>query len=454
MAARSTRVLIVDDEEAIREVLEMRLEQWGYEVAIAVDGREAQRRVESFKPDVVISDVVMSELSGLELLRLLKEGDVRRPVLMMTAHGTVDMAVEAMKEGAYDFITKPLDYPKLKSVLEAAEEDIQLRQESRRLDSAIQKGSGFGPFVGNSGEMKEVYELIRDLADTGASVLITGESGTGKELVARQLHEMSSRIEEPFVAVNAAAIPEDLMESEIFGHEKGSFTGATGMREGCFELANGGTLFLDEISEMPVALQPKLLRVLEDGKVRRLGGKREFKVDVRVLSATNRDPEDAIEKGLLRRDLYYRLNVFTIGLPPLRRREEDIALLVQHFIHEFNQKHDCEVEGAKDEALELLESYDWPGNVRELRNITERAVVLAKSGWVDANHLPPYIRNPEGSPRESFSIPVGITAAEAEKRLILTTLERVGNNKAEAARQLQLDVKTIRNKLKQYAKEE
>lgn len=447
-----TRILVVDDEEAIREVLEMRLQQWGYEVKLAGDGITAQRKLQSFKPDVVISDVVMPEIDGLELLRLLKEGDPTRPVILMTAHGSVDMAVEAMKEGAKDFVTKPLDYPKLRSVIEAVEEEIKLRKDSRKLVSKIKKGSGFGSFVGTSPAMEQVYAMIKDLANTDASVLITGESGTGKELAARSLHELSSRADGPFVAINASAIPQDLMESEIFGHEKGAFTGAVRSREGCFELANGGILFLDEIGEMPIALQPKLLRVLEDGRVRRLAGREELQVDVRVLSATNRSPKAAISEGRLREDLFYRLNVFNIDIPPLRQRLSDIPLLVQHFVSEFNDKHGTGVEGARDETLELLKNYNWPGNVRELRNVTERAVVLAKDGWLEPAHLPPYIRESDEDTGQKLVLPVGISAAEAEKQLILKTLERNGNNKAEAARQLGLDVKTIRNKLKEYQK--
>ncbi|HLV02871.1 MAG TPA: sigma-54 dependent transcriptional regulator, partial [Acidobacteriota bacterium] len=396
--------------------------------------------------------VVMPEIDGLDLLRLLKEGDPTRPVILMTAHGSVDMAVEAMKEGAKDFVTKPLDYPKLRSVIEAVEEEIKLRKDSRKLVSKIKKGSGFGPFIGTSPAMKQVYSMIKDLANTDASVLITGESGTGKELAARSLHELSARADGPFIAINASAIPHDLMESEIFGHEKGAFTGAVRSREGCFELANGGTLFLDEIGEMPIALQPKLLRVLEDGRVRRLGGRQEFQVDVRVLSATNRSPKEAIADGRLREDLFYRLNVFNLDIPPLRQRVSDIPILVQHFVSEFNEKHGTQVEGARDETLDLLRSYNWPGNVRELRNVIERAVVLAKEEWLEPKHLPPYIRESDEDSSQKLILPVGISAAEAEKQLILKTLERTGNNKAEAARQLGLDVKTIRNKLKEYQK--
>jgi DNA-binding NtrC family response regulator len=313
----------------------------------------------------------------------------------------------------------------------------------------LEKSQGFGSFVGNSRRMHEVYQVLESLAATDAAAIITGESGTGKELAARAIHERSARARGPFVAINAAAIPETLMESEIFGHEKGAFTGAVGMRQGCFELANHGTLFLDEIAEMPLTLQPKLLRVLEDGRVRRLGGAHEIALDVRLIAATNRDPQDAVRKGVLREDLFYRLNVFHVVLPPLRERKEDLPSLAQHFIGELNARHHTAVVAVRPEALERLKSYRWPGNVRELRNVLERAVILAKGEWIEVSHLPPYLRDGDGGSRPPLLLEAS-TAADAERELILKTLEQTGNNKAEAARRLGLDVKTIRNKLKAY----
>ena len=298
--------------------------------------------------------------------------------------------------------------------------------------------------------MQEVYELISNISNSDASVFIAGESGTGKELAARTIHDRSSRSKGPFIAINAAAIPENLLESEVFGHEKGAFTGATGARQGCFELAHHGTLFLDEIVEMPLAVQPKLLRVLEDRIVRRVGGSQEFQVDVRVLAASNQEPRKAVETKKLREDLFYRLNVFTVTLPPLREHREDIPLLVRAFIQEYNKKHNSYVESCKGETLELLSAYSWPGNVRELRNIVERAVILAKGEWIEPSHLPVYVQNQRASGRSSDASLSGTTAVEAEKELILQTLQATGNNKAEAARRLGLDVKTIRNKLKAY----
>lgn len=446
MKNRSTKILVVDDEAAMREVLEMRLQEWGFEVCLAADGREGEQLAESFDPDLVISDVVMPQVSGMELLRLLKAGDPHRPIILVTAQASIDLAVDAMKQGAQDFVTKPIDYGKLKMILDQTEKEVDLRRESRRLVSQLQHGAGFGDFIGTSKLMREVYELIANISRSDAFAIITGESGTGKELAARTIHDLSQRSKGPFIAINAAAIPENLMESEIFGHERGSFTGATGVRTGCFELANRGTLFLDEIAEMPLALQPKLLRVLEDQRVRRVGGSQEFLVDVRVLAATNRDPRAAVENGRLREDLFYRLNVFTVALPPLREHKTDIPLLVQAFISEFNTKHKLQVESCKNETLELLKAYAWPGNIRELRNIMERAVILAKGPWIEPSHLPAYVQS---SPVK-IVLPAGVTAAEAEKELILRTLRQTGNNKAEAARQLGLDVKTIRNKLKTY----
>ena len=348
---------------------------------------------------MVISDVIMPEISGLELLRILIGEDAHRPVILITAHGSVDMAVEAIKVGAQDFLTKPLDYSKLKSLVGAAQREIQLRQGSLRLDSELGQGLRFGSFVGRSKAIRQVYKLIKDVAGTDASVLITGESGTGKELVAKSIHERSLRAQGPLIAVNAAAVPSELIESEIFGHEKGAFTGASSMRQGCFELAHQGTLFLDEMAEMPVSLQTRLLRVLEDGRIRRLGGKKEFQVDVRVLAATNRDPRNAVDEGRLREDIYYRLNVFTIHSPALRTRKSDIPLLAQYFISAFNQKHHLKIQGLREDVLERLRAYSWPGNVRELKNVVERAVVLAKEKWIENTHCPPTFNSWKISPR-------------------------------------------------------
>ena len=442
---------MVDDDAGIRGSLGVLLNSWGFEALQAGNAAEAMSIVEKQDPDIVISDVVMPETSGLELLRTLRAGDPHRPVLLITAQGSVDIAVEAIKQGARDFLTKPLtDLPKLKALLDDAERELEMRRKARRLTARVEEDGGLGDFVGVSKAIREVYQFIESVAQRDVSVMITGESGTGKEVVARTIHKMSRREGKPFIAINAAAIPESLIESELFGHERGAFTGAVATRQGVFEQANGGTLLIDEIAEMPMALQPKLLRVLADGKVRRLGGSFEFEFDVRVLAATNRDPFKAIEEGKLREDLYYRLNVVPIALPPLRARGEDVPLLVQHFVKEFNSKHQLNIEGTTDEAMTMLKGYSWPGNVRELRNVIERSVVLAKSDWIEEKDLPPYVRNP-ALRAEKLVFAVGeTTVADAERELILKTLERAGNNKAEAARQLGVDVKTIYNKLKSY----
>jgi DNA-binding NtrC family response regulator len=440
----------VDDDPGIRASLGVLLQSWGYESLQASNAAEAMYLVERQDPDIVITDLVMPETSGLDLLRTVKTGDPHRPVLLITAQGSIDIAVDAMKQGARDFLTKPLtDLPKLKALLDDAERELEMRRKAKRLTARVEDGA-VGDFVGASKAIREVFQFIESVAQRDVPVMITGESGTGKEVAARTIHRLSRRDGRPFLAINAAAIPESLIESELFGHERGSFTGAVATRQGVFEQANGGTLLIDEIAEMPMSLQPKLLRVLADGRVRRLGGSHEFEFDVRVLAATNRDPLKAIEEGKLREDLYYRLNVVPIALPPLRDRVEDIPLLVQHFIREFNAKHHLEIEGATDEAMAMLKAYSWPGNVRELRNIIERSVVLARGTWVEERDLPPYVRDPALRP-EKLVFAVGeTTVADAERELILKTLARAGNNKAEAARQLGVDVKTIYNKLKSY----
>jgi len=450
MTTNPTRILVVDDDAAMREVLEMRLQEWGFDVCLASDGNQARELTQSYEPDIVISDVLMPGLSGLELLRFLKMARQAHPVILITVQASVDVAVEAMKQGAQDFLIKPLDYCKLKSTLECAKRDIRMRRGFRKLGARLEQGAGFREFIGTSKEMRQVYDFIKVVAKSDAPVLITGESGTGKELAARTLHELSPRSHGPFIAINSAAIPESLIETELFGHERGAFTGAVAARPGCFELADQGTLFLDEIAEMPLPVQAKLLRVLEDGRVRRVGSSEELRFNVRVLAATNLNPRDAVQKRTLREDLYFRLNIFTLTLPVLHHRREDIPLLAQHFIGKFNQRHQTAVVGLSSEALERLQKYSWPGNVRELKNVMERAVIVARKEWIDPAHLPPHIQSSAVEADPSIILPLGVTAAEAEKELILKTLMRTGNNKAEAARRLGVDVKTIRNKLKTY----
>lgn len=450
MESSRISVLVVDDEPALREVLSLRIQDWGYDVNTVADATEAEHALRASRPDVVLSDVVLPGISGVELLRWLKRDDDSLPVIMMTAHGNIDAAVEAMKAGARDFLTKPLDYATLRGLLDNIAAERQQRELDHELDVNLQGSASLGGLVGRSRSIRELHRLIQLVASSDASVIITGESGTGKEVVAHAIHTLSNRRDKPFVALNAAAIPEGLIESELFGHEQGAFTGASRSRPGSFELANGGTLFLDEIAEMPIALQPKLLRILEDKHARRLGGTREIPFDVRVLAATNRSVSTAVRDGLLREDLFYRLNVFEIVLSPLRERADDIALLSRHFVREFSEKHSMPVEGVSDAARALLEAYPWPGNVRELRNVIERAVIVARTGWIEPRHLSPHIQSLKVGSPSTIQLPSGTTMAEAERLLILGTLERTGQNKAEAARQLGLDVKTIRNRLRGY----
>ena len=448
--ATAGSVLIVDDEATLREVLSLRLEKWGFEVRTAADATEAYEQFADHPPDIILSDVVMPGDSGFDLLRHMLDRDTPPMVILMTAHGTIESAVQGIKEGATDFLTKPIDYTRLHALLERTRARRDEEQRAAELEHDLRERPGLGGLIGVSRPMEALYETVRLLASSEASALISGESGTGKEVVARTVHELSSRRDGPFVAVNAAAMPEGLIESELFGHEKGAFTGALRDREGFFEAANGGTLFLDELAEMPIALQPKLLRVLEDGVVKRLGSNKEVHFDVRVLAATNRNPLEAIEQGLLREDLFFRLNVFDITIPPLRQRPGDLPLLVQHLIGLVNRKHGTEVVGAREEAVEALGRYRWPGNVRELRNVVERSVIHAREGWIETKHLPRYVTGAAPQRDTPLAIPEGTTVAELEKELILQTLEQAGNNKAEAARRLGLNVKTIRNKLRSY----
>jgi DNA-binding NtrC family response regulator len=454
---RGLSIVVVEDDEAMREAISARLESWGHRVAAVADAESAHERIRETSPDLVLADVVLPDASGLDLLKRLRAESNPLPFVLMTAHAEVDLAVQAMKQGAADFLTKPIDADHLRSLVAAIREDLESRANARRLESRLAGESGLGRLVGASPPMLEIFELVKLLARNDASAILGGESGTGKEMVARSIHELSGRSDRPFVALNCAAIPAGLIESELFGHVRGAFTGATRDRPGCFELADGGVLLLDEIVEMPLELQPKLLRILEEGRARRVGGSTDIVFDVRVLAATNRDPQTAIREGRLREDLYYRLAVFQLNLPPLRRRRGDIPLLAQAFVREANRKHGCQVEGVQDAALQMLQEYGWPGNVRELRNVIERSAIVAGSGLIEPAHLPPFLRG-TGSPgsrnEEVIVVEVGTSAREAEKQLILRTLEHVDGNKAEAARRLGLDVKTIRNKLMRYETDE
>jgi DNA-binding NtrC family response regulator len=448
MASQPERVLIVEDDGPTRDGLAELVRTWGFATEAAANGEEALKVVTTFRPAIVVTDMVMPRMNGLELLRALKDEAEQLKVIMLTAQGSVETAVEALKDGAEDYLTKPVDPQKLRLLLQRIAEMNAQKRENEALRRQLREKGSFGRIVGNSPKMRKIYQVIEQAAPTTASVLIIGESGTGKELVAQTIHQLSPRAEAPFVAINCAAIPETLLESEIFGHERGAFTGAIDRRAGCFELADRGTLFLDEIAEMVPVTQVKLLRVLQERKFRRLGGRVEQEVDVRVLAATNMDPVGAMSQGKLRDDLYYRLNVFTIDLPPLRERKDDIGLIIQALLEEFNTRDRRNVKEVGADAMRLLQLYDWPGNVRELRNVIERATILARGELIEAQHLPRF--GPPTRPAEPTSgvtIAPGMTVDEAERKLILATLEAAGNNKTRAAEMLGISLKTLHNKL-------
>src|SRR5208283_4671809 len=431
------KVLIVEDEENERTGLAELVSSWGYRAETACDGVEGLEKAEQWTPSIVVTDLKMPRMGGIELLERLGEHTQAMAVILVTAQGTIDSAVQAMRMGAYDYITKPIDTNRLRTMLQNASALLGTRAELESARRKLRDSGSLGQLKGASRKMQEIFRLIELVAPSTASVLITGASGTGKELVARTIHQLSPRRDRPFVAINCAAIPETLIESEIFGHEKGAFTGALERRTGCFELAEGGTILLDEIGEMPVATQAKLLRVLEDHKLRRLGSKVETSVDVRVLAATNKVPDDAVASGELRSDLYYRLNVFNIHMTPLREHKEDIADLVQLLVSEMITKH-----GRKVAA------------VSELRNTIERAVIVCDSGMIETKHLPPgfghaILRTSANDP-DAIRLGVGTTVGEAEKMLILKTLESTSNNKTKAAEILGISLKTLHNKLKEY----
>jgi DNA-binding NtrC family response regulator len=449
------RVLIVDDEQAARVGLSEIISAWGYETQAASDGVEAMAIADEFHPAVVITDVFMPRLDGFGLLARLRDECPETAVILLTGQGSVEDAVRAViEEGAFYYFEKPINTRQLNVVLQRAIERAATRLENTRLRRQLGEYGVFGRLVGNSHVMRQIYTTVEQVASSAVSVLITGESGTGKEVVANTIHQLSPRASRPFVAINCSAIPEALMESELFGHERGAFTGAIARREGCFELANGGTLFLDEIAEMPVMLQAKLLRVLEDRKVRRLGSSKEVPVDVRVLAATNKDPHEAVRRGELREDLLYRLNVIHVKLPPLRERREDIPLLAEFMAKELSDRHGRPAHVISPEVLELFARHQWPGNVRELRNAIEHAVVVCEGQRIEKQHLPPAMFDGSALRNEdSINLPIPISLDEAERQLILKTLIKTNNNKTRAADLLQISLKTLHNKLKAYREE-
>jgi len=453
---RKDRILIVEDEDNARKGYEALLQRWGYEVVGVASAEDALARFSNFQPDTLIADVELPGMNGLDLLQQLGDELRHVPAIIITGKGSDERAVAAIEAGAFWYIEKPLKGPVLRALLDRALSKARDANNLAVLQKQLRDAGRLGELVGASKPMQEVMRVIEMAGPSSASVLITGETGSGKEIVARAIHKLSPRSAAPFVAINCSAIPETLMESEIFGHERGAFTGAAERRIGCFELADGGTLLLDEIGEMPAPTQAKLLRVLEDRKVRRLGSKTETPVDVRVLAATNKDPEQAVASGYLRQDLYFRLNVFHIHLPPLREHKEDIPLLVEYILRDINAKHGKNVRGIGAEVMDIFMSHTWPGNVRELRNVLERAAIMSEKELISRSSLPgEFGKLPSKSPSDLSAIkfPVGTTVDAMERELILQTLQATGNNKTRAAELLGVSLKTLHNKLKEYGSE-
>jgi len=416
-------------------------------VVLASDGRAALERVQAGGVDLIVTDLRMPGLTGLELLRAAKAIMPDVDVILLTAFGTVEEAVKAMKDGAYDFLTKPFRREQLIKLVDKALERRDLIEQNKALKKQLEDIRAKGQMIGSSPAFRRMLTLVEQIADSSATILIQGESGAGKELVARTVHERSGRRNGPFVAVNCAALPETLLESELFGYEKGAFTGAAGRKEGRFELANGGTLFLDEVADLSLVTQPKILRVLQEGEFERLGGTRTIQVDVRIVAATNQDLTEMVREKRFREDLYYRLNVITVRVPPLRERHEDIRLLAQHYLRVYAAKNGRKLEGLSNEALERLESYAWPGNVRELENLIERTVLLARKDRIDAEDLPEEVAGVKRPPRDAILELVGTPLAEVEQRLLDETLRITGGNKTQAAKLLGIDVRTVARKL-------
>jgi DNA-binding NtrC family response regulator len=444
-------VLLVDDHVDFRDSLGLLVAREGFTVREAGSLAEARRELDRAPADVVIVDLTLPDGNGIELLTTVAEEGARPEFIVVTGNATVDSAVAAMREGVLDYLTKPIDHARLKAILGHVQRARELKSQVRMLQGELREMGRFGRMVGRSAKMQAVYDLIARVAPTDATVFVTGESGTGKELVAETLHHLSSRRDGPFMAVNCGAIPKDLIESELFGHEKGSFTGAERARRGHFEEADKGVLFLDEVSELPFELQVKLLRALETGTVMRVGSSEPLALDVRVIAASNRDPLKAVREGALREDLYYRLNVFPIPLPALREREDDVLLLADHLLAEINRREGSNKRWAS-AARERLRAYSWPGNVRELRNAVERAFILADEKLEpDLLPLPAAVPVETRGDETALRIPIGSSLDAAERRLILATLQQFNGDKKRAAETLGISLKTLYNRLNVYA---
>ncbi|SFM44839.1 sigma-54-dependent transcriptional regulator [Thermodesulforhabdus norvegica] len=445
------RILVVDDDNSHRLMLSTVLDEWGYEVVEADSGDKAVALVRSEPVDLVIMDIRMPGIDGIEATKLIRQFNPALPVIILTAYGSIPSAVDAVKSGAFDYLTKPVDLDALNAVINKALEHERLKAENEILREQLARFQ-IADIVGRSPAMERVLELISLIAPTDATVLITGESGTGKSLVARAIHAHSPRKHKPLIEVNCAAIPENLVESELFGHEKGAFTGAEKARAGKFMQANGGTIFLDEIGELNLSVQSKLLHVLQDKKIQRVGSDVAIPIDVRIIAATNRNVEEMLSNGSFRMDLYYRLNVTRIEVPPLRKRPEDIPILAEHFLKRFSEKYEKDVKGFTPEAMHFLMTHSWPGNVRELENAIERAVILSRNPYIDVkelNILGAGLPEPGDVTRSSFE-QGNLTLEDVERITILKTLEETGGNKSEAARRLGITRRTLKLKLKKY----
>ena len=452
------KILVVDDEINARQALVSLLSEDGYLVRDAADGYKALGVIESWSPDIILTDMRMPLMDGLSLIKKVRQDHPEILSIVMTAFASVDTAIDAMKAGAHDYLIKPLNIDAVELVLHKAAERLSMRRELDELRQQVRPGGKRHQLLGASAPMQELKRLIEQVAPSRATVLITGESGTGKEIIARQLHQLSPRADKPFIALHCAALPETLLEDELFGHEKGAFTGATATRQGRFEEAQGGTLFLDEIGEISPATQVKLLRVLQERTLNRLGGRQQIELDVRLVCATNRDLQREVEEGRFREDLYYRLNVIHISSPPLRHRRADIPLLVQHFVARFARENFKQIDALSAEAAELLERYDWPGNVRELENSIERAVVLSRGDTLEAEHLPAAMRalspplRPASAPKPQDAMPQvpGASLAELERYALLRTYEACGGNTKETAQILDISQRKVQYRLQAY----
>ncbi len=447
-------ILVVDDDPGHLTALKTIIKSWGYKVSLADDGAHAVESVKERPFDLILMDVRMAHMSGIEALKKIKDYNPAIPILIMTAYSSVDSAVEALKAGAYDYLTKPFDFEVLKLSLERALEHTGLKQENKYLKDKLSANYELKNIIGRSRPMKELIDMLAMIAPSEATVLITGESGTGKELIAKSIHHNSNRKDHPLVVVNCAALAETLLESELFGHEKGAFTGADKRREGRFMKANRGTIFLDEIGATSPTMQAKLLRVIQEREIQRVGGEETLSVDVRILAATNRNLEEDVKEGKFREDLYYRLNVVALNVPPLCDRQDDIPLLAQHFLEKYAEKNRKNVKGFSPLAMDMLIKYGWPGNVRELENTIERAVILLTGDLITEKDLPSNIIEPYSEISDWVEKPKPVVAnrplEDIEKEAILATLEATGGNKSETARRLKINRKTLHKKLRDY----